>query len=44
LPSNKQQILDELVALAGDHTPNTSVEEGVRKIEEGLAIIKKIIY
>ena len=43
-PATDKRILDELVALAGDHTPNTSVEDGVRKIEEGLAIIKKIIY
>lgn len=47
-PATNKMIINELVALAGPETPvqtsNPSVEDGVRKIEEGLAIIKKIIY
>ena len=47
-PATNKRILDELVALAGQQipsvTPNPTVEDGVRKIEEGLAIIKQIIY
>lgn len=47
-PATNKRILDELVALAGKQvpsaTPNPTVEDGVRKIEEGLAIIKQIIY
>ena len=47
-PATNKRILDELVALAGQQapsaTPNPTVEDGVRKIEEGLAIIKGIIY
>lgn len=43
-PASNKQIIDELVALAGGQqtqTPHPSqVEEGVRKIEEGLAQIK----
>lgn len=40
-PASNKQILDDLVALAGQQTPNLSIEDGVRKIEEGLAIIKR---
>ena len=40
-PASNKQILDDLVALAGQQTTNLSVEDGVRKIEEGLAIIKR---
>ena len=40
-PASKKQIFDDLVALAGQQTTNLSVEDGVRKIEEGLAIIKR---
>ena len=45
-PATNKKILDELVALAHQQTetPKPSVEEGVRKVEEGLAIIKAIIY
>lgn len=46
-PATDKRILDQLVALADQQTPTTpkpSVEEGVRKIEEGLADIKGIIY
>ena len=41
-PASNKKIIDELVALAGgQQTPHPSqVEEGVRKIEEGLAQIK----
>lgn len=43
-PASDKRILDELVALAREQEPVTklSVEEGVRKIEEGLAMIKSI--
>src|SRR3989338_5731378 len=40
-PASNKAILDELVALAGQQTTNPSIEDGVRKIEEGLAIIKR---
>jgi len=45
-PATNKRILDELVTLARQQTetPKPSVEEGVRKVEEGLAIIKGIIY
>lgn len=47
-PATNKRILDELVALVGKQvpsaTPNPTVEDGVRKIEEGLAIIKQTIY
>ena len=45
-PASNKAILDELVALAGQQAPMPipSVEDGVRKIEEGLAIIKKSIF
>jgi len=47
-PATNKMIINELVALAGPETSaqtsNPSIEDGVRKIEEGLAIIKKIIY
>ncbi len=45
-PATNKRILDELVTLAHQQTetPKPSVEEGVRKVEEGLAIIKAIIY
>lgn len=43
-PTSNKKIIDELVALAGGQQAQTShpsqVEEGVRKIEEGLAQIK----
>jgi N-acetylmuramoyl-L-alanine amidase len=40
-PARDKKIIDELVALAGQQAPHPSeVEEGVRKIEEGLAQIK----
>ncbi len=44
-PATNKRILDELVALANQQTetPKPSVEEGVRKVEEGLAMIKQII-
>ena len=44
-PATNKRILDELVTLANQQTemPKPSVEEGVRKIEEGLAMIKQII-
>jgi hypothetical protein len=40
-PASNKQILDDLVTLAGQQTTNLSIEDGVRKIEEGLAIIKR---
>lgn len=42
-PASNKAILDELVALAGlpSQNANPSIEEGVRKIEEGLEIIKR---
>ena len=40
-PASNKQILDELVDLAGQQTTNPSIEDGVRKIEEGLEIIKR---
>ena len=40
-PASNKAIIDELVALAGQQTTNLSIEDGVRKIEEGLAIIKR---
>lgn len=46
-PATNKSILDELVAIASQQTlkpSNSSVEDGVRKIEEGLAMIKQIIY
>ena len=46
-PATNKSILDEMVAIASQQTPKTpspSVEDGVRKIEEGLAMIKQIIY
>ena len=45
-PESNKRIIDELVALAGQQAPMPipSVEDGVRKIEEGLAIIKKSIF
>ncbi len=46
-PASNKKILDELVALAGQQIPPStkpSVEDGVKKIEEGLAMIKQIIY
>lgn len=45
-PATNKRILDELVTLAHQQTemPKPSVEEGVRKIEEGLAMIKQIIH
>lgn len=44
-PATNKRILDELVTLANQQTetPKPSVEEGVRKIEEGLAMIKQIV-
>lgn len=40
-PARDKKIIDELVALANLQTPHPSqVEEGVRKIEEGLSQIK----
>lgn len=43
-PSRDKKILDELVALANEQQKNPSlVEEGIKKIEEGLALIKQII-
>jgi N-acetyl-anhydromuramyl-L-alanine amidase AmpD len=46
-PATNKSILDEMVAIASQQTPKTpspSVEDGMRKIEEGLAMIKQIIY
>lgn len=42
-PATNKRILDELVALAGQQSPSSPspVEEGVRKVEEGLALIKQ---
>lgn len=40
-PASNKAIIDELVALAGQTAPNLTIEDGVRKIEEGLAIIKR---
>jgi len=44
-PATNKSILDELVALAGQQTPSSPspVEEGVRKVEEGLALIKQTL-
>ncbi len=44
-PATNKSILDELVALAGHQTPSSpsQVEEGVRKVEEGLALIKQTL-
>lgn len=43
-PSRDKKILDELIALANEQQKNPSlVEEGIKKIEEGLALIKQII-
>lgn len=44
-PATNKRILDELVTLANQQTetPKPSVEEGVRKIEEGLAMIRQIV-
>lgn len=44
-PATNKQILDELVALARHQTPSSPslVEEGVRKVEEGLALIKQTL-
>ena len=45
-PASNKAILDEMVTLAGlpSQSANPSIEDGVRKIEEGLAMIKQIIY
>ena len=40
-PATNKHIIDELVALANPQTTNPSIEEGVRRIEEGLEIIKR---
>lgn len=44
-PAANKSIIDELIALAssGQQTTNATIEDGVKKIEEGLAIIKKFI-
>lgn len=44
-PATNKRILDELVALAGQQTTSSPspVEEGVRKVEEGLALIKQTL-
>ena len=44
-PATNKSILDELVVLARQQTPSSpsSVEEGVRKVEEGLALIKQTL-
>lgn len=43
-PSRDKKILDELVALANEQQKNPSlVEEGIKKIEEGLALIKQTL-
>jgi N-acetyl-anhydromuramyl-L-alanine amidase AmpD len=44
-PATNKRILDELVALANQQTTSSpsSVEEGVRKVEEGLALIKQTL-
>lgn len=42
-PAKNKQIIDELVSLATGSQQNPSrVEEGIKKIEEGLELIKKI--
>jgi len=42
-PAAKKDVIDELIALAIGQQATLTVEEGVKKIEEGLAIIKKFI-
>jgi len=44
-PAVNKKILDELVSLASQtiFNPQVSIKEGIKKIEEGLAIIKKVI-
>lgn len=43
-PAVDKKIIDELVALVGQTTTtNPTIEDGVRRIEEGLAIIKRFI-
>lgn len=44
-PATNKKILDDLVTLAGQQTPSNPslVEEGVRKVEEGLALIKQTL-
>lgn len=42
-PATNKNIIDELIALAIGQQATLTVEEGVKKIEEGLAIIKKFI-
>ncbi len=43
-PSHDKKILDELVALANQQQANPSqVEEGIKKIEEGLDLIKQTL-
>ena len=42
-PAAKKDVIDELITLAIGQQANLTVEEGVKKIEEGLAIIKKFI-
>jgi len=44
-PATNKRILDEMVALAGQQTTSgpSPVEEGVRKVEEGLALIKQTL-
>lgn len=43
-PSANKSIINELIALASDQKgQSATIEDGVKKIEEGLAIIKKFI-
>jgi len=44
-PATDKRILNDLVTLAGQQTPSSPslVEEGVKKVEEGLALIKQTL-
>jgi N-acetyl-anhydromuramyl-L-alanine amidase AmpD len=42
-PAVDKHIIDELVALAAPASADLTIEDGVRKVEEGLAIIKRFI-
>ncbi|MEK7643254.1 MAG: peptidoglycan recognition family protein [Patescibacteria group bacterium] len=43
-PATSKSIIDELIALASDQqAQDATIESGIKKIEEGLAIIKKFI-
>ena len=43
-PASSKSIIEELITLAsGQQAQDATIEDGMRKIEEGLAIIKKFI-